>query len=561
MDESLSYGSHHISSPATVLHPPSVRIPPLHPASFPIRVEKKEREEKERKEEVEEGESETEEEYEGRGEQFDDDDRHGYDDDHVYDNGSLDNSIVGLSSQRLTPRIIPVRGMHGGTPDRSMRVDVHEDSGRIPFLGTSEGSRIRSYTPERSESDVSRNRSYSFSEEGRPDLAPELGLGISSEGPRHPVPSTSRSLAPLTSSIDYHPRGGSSAARRPSARRIPYEAPPTIHPNGIRGRLHEVAPAAISAPTVARKRKPLRRLIAKFDSRLIALLPSISEVSIEGFIAQVELLYTYDSHRLLAARSKLPEEYTYLLRGEEEYTWQGMKKALLSKAKRATSATITAFNRYTQMDTETINGSWDRLLQLARAADVRKSKFELWSYFKERLNQTSRLYFKEELKLDDPFVALPMIAGTGDVPVASKSTLLAYGIKDERKNKSEVKCWECGRMGHYARYCRTPKDGSSSGSKPVDQIPEKEKPYQRNFDNSRSNDRGWDKRKFNKNRKRYNKPGESRPFENGKSDKRDDVPKAPNKVEKPKADPDVVKLLTVFQPIGQAEAMTQNPPL
>jgi len=68
--------------PAVLQHSPSssVLIPPLRPASFPARVEAKER--KRRKEKWRKG-SETEEEYEGRDGQFNDDDRHGYDDDHV----------------------------------------------------------------------------------------------------------------------------------------------------------------------------------------------------------------------------------------------------------------------------------------------------------------------------------------------------------------------------------------------------------------------------------------------------------------------------------------------
>jgi len=224
----------------------------------------------------------------------------------------------------------------------------------------------------------------------------------------------------------------------------PAPSAPYSHPVGGLDRAPERAAPAAMPP----KRRPLRRLVVEFDSRMVALLPSVADVSIEGFVNQVELLFQVESHRILAAR------YTYLLSGEEVENWTAMKRALLAKAKRATAASLTVYHKFSQGENETINGAWERFTQLARNADIKRTKMELWSYFKERLNQTSKLLFRSELAEQDPFTALPMIAAAGDVPVSSRATLLAYQPQEDDRPHRDTKCWSCGKRGHIKRRCR-----------------------------------------------------------------------------------------------------------
>jgi len=321
---------------------------------------------------------------------------------------------------------------------------------------------------------------------------------------------------------------------------------------------------AVSTPT---RRRVYKTLTPPIDSRMVSLLPSLPEVSIKTFVEQVEVLFPIEKHRMLAVRAKLPEEYTYFLGSEENASWDATKSALLSRSKRATAATVMAYNRFTQNDNENITTAWERLLQLARAAEVRIDKMELWSYFTARLNQTSRLFFKTEIEMKDPYVALPRIAGVGDIPITPRPSLMVFQPQEDAAPRPPSKCWNCGKFGHIARKCRSPtvpgitKDNvpqnlprdhtapapTTGAPAPVDQ-------QQRDYSGS---GRGGRRPRGNR---RYQGGVGSEDYTTPVTRKEHTqaTPTAPAVTERPRTTSSAVSVLTAFQPVGSATLPTTN---
>jgi len=310
-----------------------------------------------------------------------------------------------------------------------------------------------------------------------------------------------------------------------------------------------------SSSSSTSRRRVFRTLTPPIDSRLVTLLPSINDISIEGFIDQVELLFSIDQHRMLAVRAKLPEEYTYFLRQEEDRSWEAMRAALLSRAKRATPVTLMTFNRFTQGDNETINAAWERMLQLVRAADIRKSKHELWDYFRDRLTQTSRLLFRGELKQEDPYVALPAIAQAGDIPVTTRPSLMVFQPQEGFNTRLPM-CWNCGKDGHIARSCPNPSDAKAVMEGKMERYrqgpPQSNYPYPP-FDSSRGGprfDRGGRRRRGGR-RQFDSGRRESPAVTNNHEQRAPTVPPVPTPAaDGPRPPSSTVNVISAFQPIG-----------